>query len=333
MIFEDNYIHDNDWHGMHVGGRCIVVKDNLFERNHEAHLFASMVQTNVFQGDFLSTCEDIRVEGNHMYDVRRRDISAHAMEIEGFGVHITDNHIDGADHGGIALTRGRNVIVSGNLIKNLTRIAGVGWGGIDMASSTASALGTLREPSNITITKNHVYDDAGTGTRHAVRIFGGTPINNLEIRDNDFSQGTWLYTENGQPHPFQFVDALWIRENSCYTDNKDGSSDIQVIEDSFTGTNTMGYDFLFPPRRITLHFGSDGAVSTTDMDFRTEDIAQRSYGNGQCSFSTTDFFRLRTDTGTTFANAINPVVNDRRIGFFASVPNGETVDVQIIAEF
>ena len=155
----------------------------------------------------------------------------------------------------------------------------------------------------------------------------------LEIRDNDFSQGNWIYTENGQPHPFQFVEALWVRENSCYTNNKDGSSDIQVIEDSLTGTSTMGYDFLFPPRRITLNFGSGGSVSTTDMDFRSETFAQRSYGNGACSFSTTDFFRLRTGAGVTFANAINPVINDRRIGFFASVPGGQIVDVQIIAEF
>lgn len=211
------HIHDNEWHGSHVGGIGILIQGNVYERNKENHVFSTM---NRGGPNPALTTRDLNIIGNTFRDVSRKDISSHGLELQTWGGVISGNIISGCDHGGIALTRSRDVVISGNQIKQFGLIGAV-YGGIDIYNTGSGAAQT----ANIEVSSNVIGMDAEAGLSVAgirsIQVSGGSDPSNLCIHDNNLSGATFSAGK--------IVKAAWSPLNCRHWDNRGVGDDRPYI--------------------------------------------------------------------------------------------------------
>lgn len=216
------HIHDNEWHGSHVGGIGILIQGNVYERNKENHVFSTMIRG----GDNPAiTTRDLNIIGNTFRDVSRKDISSHGLELQTWGGVISGNIISGCDHGGIALSRSRDVVISGNQIKQFGLIGSV-YGGIDIYNTASGAAQT----ANLEVSGNVIGMDAEgaltvAGIR-SIKVAGGDDPKNISIHDNNLSGAAFTAGK--------VVKAAWDATTCRHWDNRGAGDDRPFI-----GTQTV----------------------------------------------------------------------------------------------
>lgn len=207
------HIHDNEWHGSHVGGVDVIVSGNLYENNKETHVFSTMQRG----GNPALVTRDLVVTGNVFKGVRKKDISAHGLELQAWGGVISNNTISDCDHGGIAVERSRNVVVSNNIIRQFGVLGTGPYAGVDVYCTGAGLAAT----AHISVIGNEISMDAETGLDvSAVRVLtaaGGDPPTNIAITGNVMSGGAWRGGVIAKP--------AWNVDNCRHWDNRGAGDD------------------------------------------------------------------------------------------------------------
>ena len=245
--------HDNNWHGIHFSVVEGVITGCSFRDNQETHIFtATVIPEGTGQ-----LGRHIVISNNTFIGMRKHDISAHGIEVGMVDGLIVNNHIEDCDHGGIALTDCKNVIVANNTIKNVSKLNV--YSGIDVINLAASPNNT----NNIDIINNRIFDDQGTPTtRYGISFSGANASTNVSIRGNDLSNGNFTLGTINIP------TANWTPSTSNRKDNK-GTGDVKpfIKDQSITGTgstNVTGVPFTPSGAEVT-------AVQTSTTSIRRSD--------------------------------------------------------------
>jgi len=179
---------DNRWHGLHGGGDNFEATYNIFERNEEAHIYVSQVESG---GDLTTFSKNHKLSYNIMDDLKMRDITSAPIEIGCDGVEISHNVIRSSDHGLIALTNVKNGKVFSNILSN------AGKGAPRHSSIGINTLSRFpRNTESLDIYNNIVYDDQIIPTTgYAAGIFGPVKAKNIRIFDNHFDPDGYVKGE------------------------------------------------------------------------------------------------------------------------------------------
>jgi parallel beta-helix repeat protein len=177
--------HDNRWHGTHLSAVKASISGCVYTNNQEAQVYSP----RTLPADAAS---DITIDGNVFDTVRKHDISAHALELQGWRTAVTGNVIRNCDHGGIALTNMHDVTISGNIISNVNQALDYFVSsGIDIITLAASP----DQPSGITVVGNRIFDDQATVTTNAavsiIQSGPGAAVTNTLISENNLAGTAW----------------------------------------------------------------------------------------------------------------------------------------------
>lgn len=311
---------DNEWHGIHIGGRGVTIDNCNFIRNKETNIYGSMV----WDGSQWSTgCFDVDIKDSDFKETRRKDISGHGIEIEAHGLLISGNNFEDIDHGAVAMSQCQDARIVNNNVKNVGQFGAVGWGGFDIISNVKTA---QRFTRGITITGNRVYDDqAVPTTRHGARTHGTQKIESVEIYGNDFSYSG--YTEK----PFETTNAVWDMATCRYYDNRDASSGVYSETVDITASGALPFNTCpFPPRKITIlaqDQGAEDGFSRCVLTTNDSQMRQVFHGNGRSSATTNTLWRyvdasnVQEDVATLVGVSVD--------GFTASVTNVNGLKIQV----
>lgn len=237
------HVHDNEWHGSHVGGIGIIIQGNVYENNKENHVFCTMLRGGA---NPALTTRDINIVGNTFRNVTKKDISSHGLEIQTWGGVIANNIIATCDHGGISLSRSRDVVISGNQIKQFGLIGSV-FGGIDIYNTGTGGSQT----ANIEINGNVIGMDDETGLDVAgirsIQVAGGTAPMYLSIHDNNLTGAIF--------RAGKIVKATWNGDNCRHYRNL-GAGDDRPVNGALavsTNGNTVINGIAFAPQWAEFH--------------------------------------------------------------------------------
>ena len=237
------HVHDNEWHGSHVGGIGIFIQGNVYENNKENHVFCTMLRGGA---NPALTTRDINIVGNAFRKVTKKDISSHGLEIQTWGGVIANNTITNCDHGGIALSRSRDVVISGNQIKQFGLIGAV-FGGIDIYNTGTGTSQT----ANIEIYGNVIGMDNETGLDVAgirsIQVAGGTAPMYISIHGNNLTGAIF--------RAGKIVKATWDGDNCRHYRNLGAADDRPVngVVTVSTNGNTVINGTPFAPQWAEFH--------------------------------------------------------------------------------
>jgi len=200
---------DCHWHGLHFSVKSGSLFDIRIRNVKESGIFSSRLLPNIEAANISMSHIDIK-------GVRKKDISAHGMELGGVKYSLDHFDIADCDHGGVALSDPQDVTVSNGRVGNLCKFApGTIAGGIDMNFLAAGAL----RGRNVRIGSGvHVYDDqAVPTTRHAVWTWGqnGPAPVGVVVKDNHFA-GPFTF----QPWALNAYSAAIRRKDNTGTTNE-----------------------------------------------------------------------------------------------------------------
>lgn len=211
----DCYVHDNEWHGLHIGGMGAQVLNNTFENNKETHVFSTMQRGGA--NPALVT-RDLVVSGNICRGLKRKDISAHGLELQCWGGLVSNNVVAECEHGVIAVERSRDVTVVGNTIRQFGTNPPTGgvYGGIDIYCTGSDTAAT----AHVNVSNNVIGMDAESGLNVAgIRVLnpGGDIPSNVTIHDNVLTGGAFTAGK--------IVKTAWDPTNCRHWNNRGAGDD------------------------------------------------------------------------------------------------------------